>query len=152
MDDARLVRRLERVSDLFCDRQRVGQIDGSRRPPPGDQLGKILSLDQLHHEGVALDPVNRGDVRMIERRERFRFALEAHQAIGIASKRLGQDLQRHIPIELRVSSPIDHAAGANLRGDLVLTDAGAGGDGHLSPEYTCRAASIATTAILRTGF
>jgi len=36
--------------------------------------------------GQFLDAVNLRDVRMIERRERLRLALETHQAIGVEGK------------------------------------------------------------------
>jgi hypothetical protein len=35
-------------------------------------------------------------MRMIERRQRLRFALEARDTLGVAGERLGQDFQRHI--------------------------------------------------------
>ena len=43
----------------------------------------------------------RGDVRMIERGEDLRFALEPREALRIGAK-LGQDLERDVAIE-RVS-------------------------------------------------
>jgi hypothetical protein len=43
-----------------------------------------------------LEPVNLRDVRVIEGRERLRFALESRQPIGVAGKRLGQDLDRDV--------------------------------------------------------
>ena len=74
-----------------------------------------------------------GDVRMIQRRERLRFALEAGQAIGISRERVGQDLDRDVAIQLRVARAIHlaHAAGADRRGDLVGAEAGAGSEGRV---------------------
>ena len=47
---------------------------------------------------AVLEPVDRTDVRMVERREHLRFALETGEAIGIARERIGQDLQRDVAI------------------------------------------------------
>ena len=44
---------------------------------------------------------------MVERRERLCFALEPRQAIGVARKGVGQDLQRNVAIELRVAGAVD---------------------------------------------
>ena len=63
-----------------------------------------------------LEPVDRGDVRMIQRRERLRFALEPRQALGISGERVGQDLDRDLAAERRVRRAIDlpHPAFADL--------------------------------------
>ena len=42
------------------------------------------------------DPVNSADVRMIQRRENPGFALEPADALGVADKMWGEDLDRHI--------------------------------------------------------
>ena len=54
-------------------------------------------------------------LRMVERREDLRFALEPREPIGIAGEGVGQDLQRDVAIELRVARAIDlpHPAGAD---------------------------------------
>ena len=83
MDDAGLVRGFERLGHLLRDRQRLVDRDGAAR----DALREILALDQLHHEradaGRLFDAVQLRDVRMIERGERLRLALEPHEAIGV---------------------------------------------------------------------
>ena len=72
----------------------------------------------------------RGDVRMIQRRERLRFALEARQAIGIVRERIGQNLDRDLATERRVRRAIDlaHPAFADRRDDFVDAEAGAGSE------------------------
>ena len=52
---------------------------------------------------------------------------------GSLAKRVGQDLERDIAIQLRVARAIDlsHAAFADRRGDFVDAEAGAGGEGQL---------------------
>ncbi len=69
---------------------------------------------------------------VIERGERLRLALEPRQAVGIRGEELRQDLDRHLPIELRVARPIDlpHPAGAKRIDYFIGTELGAGGQGH----------------------
>ena len=59
---------------------------------------------------------------MIERRENFRFALEAGEALGIGGHGLGQHLDRHVATQLRVFGPIHlpHAAFTQLVCDLEV--------------------------------
>ena len=79
---------------------------------------EIVALDQFHHEGVhaagLLEPVDRGDVGMIQRRERLRLALEPRQAFGVSCERVRQDLDRDLAIQLRVRRPI-HLRPCRLR-------------------------------------
>ncbi len=83
MDDAGLVRGLERFGNLPRNRQRLVDRKGAAR----DSLGEVLAVDELHDNGArgagVLDTVDVGDVRMIKGRERLRLALESHQPIGI---------------------------------------------------------------------
>ena len=131
MDDPLLVRRFEGFGDLLRDRQRLVKRDRSAR----DALREILALDQLHHEGLhavgVLQPVDRGDVRMIQRGEDFRFALKARQAVGVGCQRRWEDLDGDLTLQLRVRRPIDfpHPTHAELRGDFVDAEAGAGREG-----------------------
>ena len=80
-----------------------------------------------------LEAVDRGDVRMVERREQLRLAPEAGEAFGIGSEELGQDLQRDVAAELRVARAIDlaHAAGAEQGGDPVRAEPSTGGQRHV---------------------
>ena len=59
------------------------------------------------------EAVDRRDVRMIERGEDFRLALEAREPIGIAGDRGRQDLDRDLPLQLgvgrRYTSPMPPA-------------------------------------------
>ena len=131
MDDALLVRGFERLGDLLRDRQRFVEWNRAAR----DALRQVLALDEFHHQGGDvrrfLEAVDRRDVRMVEGREDFGFALKAREAIGIAGHRGGQHLDRDRPLQIRVGRAIDlaHAAGADLRGDFVDAEAGAGGKG-----------------------
>ncbi len=61
------------------------------------------------------EAVDAADVRMVQRRERLRFALKPGEAIGVLRERVGQNLQRDLASERRVAGAIDlaHAAGPN---------------------------------------
>ena len=86
MNDPLLVRRFERVGDLLRHRQRLIEWNGALR----DAVGQRRTLDELHHQrrrvGGVFQAVDRGDVRMVERGEDFRLALEARQPIRIGGQ------------------------------------------------------------------
>ena len=108
------MRRFQRVGDLPRDGQRFTDRDR----PPFEPIGKRLALDELEHErGRAihvLDAVDGADVRMIQRGQQPRFALEAGEPLGIDREQARKDLDRDVAPELRVARAIDlaHAAGA----------------------------------------
>jgi hypothetical protein len=118
---AEIVRRFERVGDLPRDGQNVGE----RHRPARNLRGEILALDQLHDEArrgpAVFDAVDLRDVRMIERRERLRLALEPRQPFRIVGKDIRQDLDGDVAIESSVAGTIDlaHAAGADQRVNRV---------------------------------
>jgi hypothetical protein len=72
---------LKRLGDLTGDGQRFADCDR----PARDSCYQRLSVDQLEDKGDDplgfLDSEDRGDVRMIQRREDERFALEAPAAL-----------------------------------------------------------------------
>ena len=125
MDDPLLVRRLERLGDLARDRQRLLDRDRSARDP----IGERRPFDQLEHQRLdavgLLEAVDRRDVRMVERREHLRLALEARQPLGVGDERLGQHLERHLALEPGVAGAPDlaHAACAEGGEDLVRSQA-----------------------------
>ena len=83
-------------------------------------------------DAVALfDPVDRADVRMVERREHPRFALEAGQPVGIRGEGTRQNLERDVAPELRVARAIHlaHAARPEQCLDLIDADASPGQHG-----------------------
>ena len=75
--------------------------------------------------------VDRGDVRMIQGGEHFRFALKTREPIGIDRKRRRQDLDRDLALEFRVARPIHlpHSAFADRRRDVVDAETRAGSQG-----------------------
>jgi hypothetical protein len=124
--DALVVRRLERRCDLSRDPQRLGN---GQRPAaaiaPRDQLREGLPVHELHDEpadAVAfLDAVDRCDVRMIERGQHFRLALEARKLLGVNCELFRQDLDRDLAPEARIACAINltHRARPDEREDLV---------------------------------
>ena len=76
---------------------------------------------------------------MVQRGEDLRFALEARQPIGVGCERRGEDLDRDLTLQLRVRRAIDlpHSTHAELRGDFVDAEAGAGREGQaIFVDYT----------------
>ena len=134
MDDSVLVGRFEGFGDLFRDGQRLVERDGAARQP----LCQILALDEFHHEGPdtvgLVQPVDGGDVRVIQGGEDFRFALKPRHSFRVSNEGLRQDLDGHIAIEPRVARPIHFAHPASPEGgeNLVRTEARAIGQGHES--------------------
>ena len=92
MNDPLLVGRFERLRDLLRDRQRLVE----RNRPACDAIGQRRPFDQFHDEraGAAtlFEPVDGGDVRMVQRGEGLGFALEARETFGIGREGLGQRL------------------------------------------------------------
>ncbi len=132
MDDALLVRGLERLDDLPRNRQRLVERQRTLR----DTVGQRRPLDELHHEraraATLFEAVDLRDVRVIERGQELRFALETREPIRVARERFEQDLDRDLPVEPRITGSIHlaHAARAERRHDFNGTEAGAGRETH----------------------
>ena len=130
MDDSPIVRRFERLRDLFCDRHRFVERDSTAH----DALGEILTHDEFHHESAHragfFEAVEVGDVRVAQRRQNLSLAREPRQTFGIVRHGIGQHFDRDVTIELRIARPIHvaHPASPKGREDLVRSEAGAGGE------------------------
>ena len=72
MDHASAMRAVERLGDLRAVLENIGQRQRAALEPVGERL----ALEQLHDQIVIADVVKRADVRMVELRDRLRFALE----------------------------------------------------------------------------
>ena len=107
-------------------------------------VGDWDNLDEFHHEGghspALFEPVDAGDVRVIQRREGLGFTLEAGEPISVVRERLGQDLDRDVAIQLRVAGPEDlpHAAFADAGDNFVDTQTGTGSKGQGWRDYMGR--------------
>jgi hypothetical protein len=88
-----VMRSLQCIHDPPCDCQRI--VDGDR--PASYPIGGCLALHQLQHDRshvrVVLDAADRCDVRVIQCREEFGFALKTRNTILISGKRVGEDLE-----------------------------------------------------------
>jgi hypothetical protein len=117
------MRVLEGVTYLRCDTQRfLKRVRALRR----------FSFDQLHHQRAIFHSIDRGDVRVVQRGQHFRFALEARHALGIASERFRQNFDRHVALQFRVAGSIHfaHAARADGGQNFVGAQASSGSQGH----------------------
>ena len=127
MDDALLVGGVERVGDLPRDGERLGERQARRcsAPTARDPLGERLALDQFQHQGAhavgLFDAVDRADVRMIQRGEHPRLALEARAPLRVGRERGRQDLDRDLAPERVVVGAVHlaHAADAEQRADRI---------------------------------
>jgi hypothetical protein len=94
-----------------------------------DAIREGRALDELHHQprdpARPLEAVDGGDVRMVERRQNFGFALEPDQPVIVGGDRPGQHFDCHGSLQVRIRGPIHfaHSVGPNLGGDLVRADA-----------------------------
>src|SRR5262249_27417524 len=74
---------------------------------------EVFTPNQLHHERpdvVGLfQAVDVGDVRVIQRGESLGFALEAGHPVHVRRKRLGQELDRDVPVEACVARLVHFA-------------------------------------------
>ncbi len=124
MDDAFVMGRLKRERDLTCDLSRLVERYRTAR----DAIGQRAAFEQLEDEKAArrrlLEPVDGADVRVIERRQQLRLALETRHALGIIGQRRGQQLQRDVAAQRGIAGAIDlaHAAGTEQRDDFVRAE------------------------------
>ena len=132
MDEAPAMGGVQGIGDLAA----VAQHLIERQRSPLQPLRQRLSLEVFHDEEVdavvTADVVERADVRVRERRDGLRFALET-----LAERRVGgqpgrQDLDGHIAAEPCVPAAIHfaHAARAGGRHDFIGTQARPGLERH----------------------
>ena len=149
MRDLFLMRGRERIGERHRDLEEARH----RHPARRHQVAQRASIDQLHRQEADavrfLGRVDGDDVRMIERRDRARFAIEAFEAAGLVGDIRRQDLQRDIAPKPRIARAIDlaHSAGAERGDDFVRGELLTGTEGHSrEPElYPCDRASVTNT-------
>src|SRR5262249_3498667 len=95
---------------------------------------------------VVLHAVQRRDVRVVERRERARLALELAEALAIERQVLGQRLERDAALELGIAREIDdtHAAAPQLALDLEAAERARRRHGELAPGSAIASTSFAS--------
>jgi len=82
------------------------------------------AIDQFQNERTFFDAVDNCDIRMIEGGQHLRFSLEARHAVGIPRQRFGQNLDRHIAVELGICGAphLTHTTFAKLRMNAVMSN------------------------------
>src|SRR5947207_2547044 len=130
MNDSFLMCRLQRVADLFRNLKRL--VDRYR--PSLNALRERLAGHEFHHQKLAFtgffQAVNARDVRMVQRRQHSRFALETRHAVAIVAEGFGKKLDGHTAAQPRVRSLIHvpHTARTQMAGDLVVCEPGSDHD------------------------
>ena len=103
----------------------MGSASCERDRTAPEALSQVFALDELHDQAANraafLETVDMRDVRMVERRQHLRFALEPREPFGIGGEQIRQDFDGDVAIELRVAGAVDlaHAALADQRDDFV---------------------------------
>jgi hypothetical protein len=96
-----------------------------------DPLGERLPFDELEDQRAysgyrvgPFDAINRADVRMIERREQPRFALEPRAALCVGREDRRENLDRDVAAEPGVSRAIDlpHSSRSESGVDVVYAE------------------------------
>src|SRR5215475_6637798 len=102
MDHAFFMRSLQRVRNLDGQFERLL----NRYRSPRDLVGECFSFDQFKYEKISfvesLEPVNRTNVWMVQRRDQFCFALESRLAVAVVTELFGQKFDRDTAPPLRV--------------------------------------------------
>ena len=123
-------RAIVRGSDRRDDRQRQLEEARQRQPSEWYEVGQVLAVDQLHGDEAQplglLHRVDGDDVRVAERGDRLRLALEASQPLGIFGHGVWQHLDGDLPAQSRVEGSVHltHAADAQSGDDLVAAERG----------------------------
>ena len=132
VNDALLVSGLERLGNLSGERGRFLDWNRSTHQARRERLTLDELQDEVPRRPNLLQVVDGPDVWMIQRREHFRLALKAGDAIGILRDGVRQALDGYFALEFHVSRAIDdaHAAGTEASRDLVGTDGRPGSDRH----------------------
>src|SRR5262245_36293484 len=121
MNNAALVSRLQRLANAVRNVERVSDL----KRATCDSLRQRFALDQFEdkkpHVADFLEIVDGCDVRVIERRQNFRFTLESTKSIVIARKLFGHNLDRDFTLQLGVTSAVNlaHPALAEQRSDFI---------------------------------
>jgi hypothetical protein len=112
----------EGLGDLLGDLE--GLIDRDRASR--QTLLEVLALDELEgEEGLPvglLEPVDGGDVRVVEGREKVGLALEAAEALRVLHHLGRKHLDGHLAAQGRVGGPVDlaHPTGPEGGSDPVV--------------------------------
>ncbi len=138
MCDAGAMRRGQCIDDLNRILKRMVERQRACRKTQGERLAFEILHDQKIDAVLTPDIVERADMRVIERRNRARLALEPLARLGIARHVRRQDLDRDGAIQARVAGFVDLAHAARAKGGLNLVGA-----------KTCSSGEAHGTSLLR---
>ena len=155
MDDPLQVRAGQSVGDRRSDLDGLSPRKSGGREP----VSQRLPFEQLRHDVedalVRSEIMDGQDVRVRQRGDGLRLALEARQRVGVLRAVGRQDLDRHLAPEPRVPRPVhlSHPARAERRHDLVRAQSRPGGYGHGEPSEILRPRrfSLSFEGLVRTG-
>jgi hypothetical protein len=129
MDDALLVRGIQRIDNLCCEPNHVGQ---RQRSAPCDAVRQRFAVDQFEDQrddrallaGRVFHAIDRADVGMGQCRERLRFALESRSPAGVGGEFGRQYFDRDFASQPSVVRAVDlaHAAGPQETAELVAAN------------------------------
>ncbi len=107
MNDSLVMSRFEAFGNLDEERDRFVDGDRTLRNP----LRQDLPLDELHHQEllafVLFEPMERGDVRMVQLRQELGLPLEPGKALLVLGELLGKDFDCNVSVELGVAGSVD---------------------------------------------
>jgi hypothetical protein len=128
------MRRVERAGDLNRDQQRIVHRQLTARETVGQRLSFQVLHDEIGSPILFANVVQCANVRMIERRDDARLAVEPLAEVRVGSQAFRQDFERDGPIQARVPRAVHlaHSACADGGFNLVRTETGAGLQGHTS--------------------
>ncbi len=132
MRDAEAVRFVQRVGDLH----RVLKRPVDREWTLLQVTRQRLTVEILHHEEIdailLADIVESTNVRMVQRGDRPRLALEALAQIRVGGHVRRQDFDCDNSLEARITRPVDlsHPPGPNEPEDFVSAETNAGRERH----------------------
>ena len=126
------MRLVERVGDLGSDRERLVEWQRSSFKPRGQRLTLEMRHDQVVRAIHTPDVIDAADVRMVQRGNCARLALETSPRFGVAGDFTGEDFDGNCAVETSIPSFVDlaHAAGAERADHLIRTEPGARFEGH----------------------
>jgi len=109
MHDPLVVRGLERLRDLFADRDGIVNRDGAARNEFGQRFAFDQLEDQIPRASHFLELVDDRNVGMIQRGQRLRLPLESGQPLRVVREQGRQRLHRDLTPQFRVPGPIHFA-------------------------------------------
>ena len=129
MDDPRGMSGIQGIGQLGAQFQ---DFVGFEAPPTRESCLECLSPEQFHHDErlavVIADFVNRADVGMIQRGGGTGLLFESRNPERIVTKRIRENLDRHLASKLPIlrSIHLAHAAFSEGREDFIVSQRRAG--------------------------